>query len=235
MHSVRPRSHATTRLARIVRAIERLDGEPALTEKHAPLINRVMHDLMVAYRSRGHDVGCDDGGTAYALPRSKTVGLVHELTDLAAKVRKAVAGKISLREWTTIWAAEPHRIRKLWKPKLIKTPEGRIIDRGTIAMSFGAPGYGIVVPKPEVVLPVIEAALAKITASPRSKKRERDMDEAKAVAAIRAAYREITGHTGGRVIDKGNLAGRFVALGRDIDGIFGTALFAAKDSVRFRR
>ena len=90
-------------------------------------------------------------------------------------------------------------------------------------------------PKPQIMLPIIERELAKLTATPRPKARTRNADEAAAIAAIRDAYRAITGHKGGRVISNtnGRLAGRLVALGRDIDGIFGTALFA-KDSTRLR-
>jgi hypothetical protein len=232
-----------TKLARVVAALQRLDGDAALIENHARLINQAMLDLMVSYRSHGHDIGVDDGVVAYARSRRKTVGLSRELTELAAKGRKAVAGKITPKEWTTIWAAQPHRIQKLWQPKLIKTSEGRTIDRSTIAMSFithsdafGAKGdyYAMIAPKPEIVLPVIEAALRDITASPRSKTRKRKEHEAEAIAAIRVAYRAITGHAGGRVTKDGQLVGKLVRLGREIDGIFQTKLFADKDSRRLR-
>jgi hypothetical protein len=231
------RGMAPPRLARTVAVLQRLDGDadPAVIEKQADLIHQAWLDMIVGSRSRGHDIGVDDGGIAYARPRSKTKGLKRELDDLLPKCRKAVAGRISLREWTTIWAAQPHRIRKLWKPKLIKTAEGRTIDRSTIAMSFVADGYVIVVPKPGIVLPVIEAALANITASPRSKKREPNAVEAKAIEAIRDAYRAITGNKGGRAINVlGKLDGKLAALGREIDAIFGTKLIAEKDSWRLR-
>ena len=47
--------------------------------------------------------------------------------------------------------------------------------------------FVIVVPKPEIVLPLIEDALAQITAKPNQKKRKRIAEEASAIAAIRAA------------------------------------------------
>jgi len=234
-----------TKLGRVVAALQRLDGDadPAVIQKQAGLIHQAWLDIIVGSRSRGHDIGVDDGGVAYARPRRKTVGLARELTELAAKCRKAVAGKITPKEWTTIWAAQPRRIQKLGRPKLIKTPQGRTIDRSTIAMSFithsdafEAEGdyYAMIAPKPEIVLPVIEAALRDITASPRSKTRKRNADEAKAIEAIREAYRAITGHAGGRVTKDGQLVGKLVRLGREIDGIFQTKLFADKDSRRLR-
>jgi hypothetical protein len=226
-----------TKSARIIAALQRLDGnaDPAVIEKQADLIRQTWLDMIVGYRSRGHDIGIDSDGIAYARARSKTKGLKRELDDLLPKCRKAVRGRISLREWTRIWAAQPHRIRKLWKPKLIKTPEGRTIDRSTIAMSFMADGFVMVVPKPEIVLSMIEAALAQITAKPRSQKHERNEDEAKAMAAVSNAYREISGNTRKRVYREGKGAvGARIQFGREIDRIFGTQLFAAKDSLRFR-
>jgi hypothetical protein len=228
---------AVTTYDKIIAVLWRIDSatDAALIEAHARLIDQVWLDLMVSYRSRGFDIGVDNDNIAYARPRSKTAGLARELGDLAPKCRKAVRGRISLREWTTIWAAQPHRIRKLWKPKLIKTAEGRTIDRSTIAMSFVADGFVMVVPKPEIVLPMIEAALAQITAKPRSQKHERNEAEAMAIAAVSNVYREITGNTRKRVYREGKGAvGARIQFGREIDRIFGTQVFAAKDSVRFR-
>ena len=92
--------------------------------------------------------------------------------------------------------------RRLWKPRLIETAEGRSIDRSTLAMGFATEGFAMLAPKPEIVLPAIERELAKLTATPRPKARTRDAEEAAAIAAIRTAYRAITGHKGGRVIQR---------------------------------
>jgi hypothetical protein len=221
------------RAARVVAALQRLDhADMAVIERHAGLIHFAMLDLIAARRARGFDIGDNDG--AHAWPRTSTVGPARELRDLDRLARKAIAGKISARQWTTAWAAQPERIKRLWKPKLIETPTGRSIDRSTLAMGFEAPGFIMLAPKPEVMLPAIKAELARITATPSTKTRKPNADEAAAIEAIRAAYRAITGHKGARVIRRGRLAGNLFALGREIDSIFGTTLFAVKDSRRLR-
>ena len=68
---------------------------------------------------------------------------------------------------------------------LIETAEGRTIDSSTLAIGFESEGFSMLAPQPDVVLPAIEAELAKITATPRSKSRTRDADKARATAAIR--------------------------------------------------
>jgi hypothetical protein len=224
-----------TRSARIIAALQRLDGnaDPVLIERHATLIHGAMLGLLAAYRARGFDIGRDSAGY-YARPKTSTAGPARELAELAAKCRKAAAGKIGREAWATIWAAQPERIKALWKPKLIKTAEGRTIDRRTLALGFKAEGFATIAPKPEIVQAAIEAALKKITAASNKKTRRRNADEAEAIAAIRAAYQTITGHKGGRVISVGKLAGRLNRLGREIDGVFGTKLFSVKDSKRLR-
>jgi hypothetical protein len=234
-----------TRSARVIAALQRLDADAGrldadtsatVIEHHAQIIHVAMLDLIVARRARGFDIGRDDSG-AYARPRSKITGPARELRDLRPMCRKAVAGKLSAQDWTTTWAAQPVRIRRLvWKPLLVETPEGRSIDRSTLAMGFEAEGFAMLAPKPEVVLPAIERelAIAKITATPGAKTRKPDGDAVEAKEAIRAAYRAITGNRGGRVIRNGRLAGRLAALGRNIDAIFGTRLYAVKDSTRLR-
>lgn len=231
----------TTRAARVVAALQRLDARAGintdavavLIEHHAPRVHSAMLDVLAAHQARGHDIGHDNNGTAFARPRSSTAGPARELRDLRLICRKAITGKISREDWTTAWAAQPDRIRSVWRPSLVETPEGRTIDRSTLAMGFETEGFAMLVPKPEVVLPAIERELAAITVSPRPKTRERDVIEAEAIETIRAAYRAITGHKGGRVISLGKLAGRLITLGRELDGIFGTALFAT-DSTRLR-
>jgi hypothetical protein len=124
-----------TRLDFVAEALERLDEnvDVSVLAPHALLIHRVMSDLVVEQRSRGFDVGVDDDGTPFARPKSKTKGPARELYDLARMCRKAVAGKISLKGWTTEWAAQPERIKALWKP--VRNAD-RSIDRSQIAMSF---------------------------------------------------------------------------------------------------
>jgi len=227
-------------LSKIIAALRRLDAsvDAAMLNRHADLIHAAMLNLITSYRARGHLVGKDDSGGFYARPRNRTVGVARELEELAPKCRKAAAGKISLEGWITIWAAQPERIWMLWKRAMVEYTIGgirfRSIDRSTLAGSFEAHGYHMVAPKPELVLPEIEAALSSAAAMPAAKTRKGNADEAAAIAAIRTAYREITGHEGGRVLFNGKLAGKFNRLGREIDGIFGTSLFAVKDSKRLR-
>lgn len=230
---------------RIVASLQRIDADVdvVLLEKHANAIHGAMFDVVLSYRERGFEIGVDNDGIPYARPKNSTAGPARELRDLVAKCRKGASGKISREEWITIWTALPARIRKLWRKSLIiETVEGgkwrRTIDRSTLAGGFVAgapnPGFTTIVPKPEIVLPAIETALAEITATPGSKKREPNAVEAKAIETIRAAYREISGNRGGRVIARGKLAGKHHALRLEIDLIFGTALFGVKDSKRFR-
>jgi hypothetical protein len=178
-----------TRSARVAAALQRLDGDvdAAVIEHHAGLILAAMLDLIAAYRARGFEIGRDDGGF-YARPKKKTKGLARELPALAAKCRKAVAGKISREDWTSIWAAQPERIKALWKPTLIETADGRTIDSNELALGFTAgegkeAHFGMVAPKPDAVLPAIESELARITATPSSKTRKANDSEAKAIDA----------------------------------------------------
>jgi hypothetical protein len=223
------------KLTGTIEALQRIDGDAdaAVIEKYAVLIHGAMLNYIAAQRARGFDIGHDADGF-YARPKTKTAGPTRELTELAAKGRKAIAGKISGEDWTACWAAQPERIKALWKPTLIDTAQGRTIDLDTVALGFEADGFQMLAPKPEIVQPAIEAALAAITATPGSKKREPNTDEAEAIAAIRAAYQAITRRTGGRVIVRGVLAGKHDRLRREIDGIFGTTLFDVKDSKRLR-
>jgi hypothetical protein len=224
-----------SRSARIALALHRLGGDhPAVIEKHAGLIFVAMIDHVIAERARGHDIGQDSSGFYYANPRLTTVGPARELRDLRLICRKAIAGKISPEQWTTAWAAMPQRITRLCRPPLIETrlPERRgawilapgasgirrDIDSSTLALGFAAASFVMVAPKPLIVLPIIERELARITETPKPKTRKHDVEATAARAAIHNAFREIAGP--GR---RGKLA-----LGRRIDRIFGTALFAAK-------
>lgn len=107
-------------------------------------------------------------------------------------------------------------------------------NRGVVFCS----GLHTIAPKPEVVLPAIEAEVERLKATPGSRRRQRTSNEEKdvAVKAVQAAYGALTGRLGGRVIGAdGRPAGRLHRLGRDIDAIFGTRLFPEKDSRRLRR
>ena len=185
-----------TRPARIVAALQRLDGDAGVIERHAQLIHYAMLDHVAAQRARGHDIGRGDD-RAYARPRSATAGPARELRDLRRACRNAITGKISREDWTTAWAAQPERIKALWKPLLIETGKGRSIDRSTLAAGFEVEGFAMLAPRPEIVLPAIERNLAQITATPQPKTRTRNVEETAAIAAIRAAYRAITGHSAG--------------------------------------
>jgi hypothetical protein len=224
--------------ARLITALSRL-GDPAIAEQQANIIMPLI--LAVITPSRGHEIGRDDAGFYYARSRTATAGLARELRDLRGKARKAVAGTLTGEDWIKAWAAVPARTQRLlWRPRLIETAEGRTIDRRTLAGSYSAPGFALIAPKPEVVLPAIAAKLDLIEATPAAqrRKRKRDEHEQAAIAAIRGAYRMLTnkGYKGARSVDplSGKLAGRLIGLGHEIDRIFGTALFAEKDSRRLR-
>jgi hypothetical protein len=223
----------TPRLALTITALQRLGGNAALIEQHASQIHYAMLHLIATYRACGFDIGRDADGF-YARPRPRTAGLRRELDALAAKCRKAVTRKIGNERWITTWAALPVRTAELWKPVLIRTVEGRTIDRDTLAGGFEAEGFAMLAPKPEVVRPRIELELARTIASPRPKKRERNADETRAIEVITNAYREITGNSRKRVVRNGRAAGGRIQFGREIDAIYGTTLFSVKDSTRLR-
>jgi hypothetical protein len=218
------------RLKALIAALSRL-GVPDVARRHALLIHPLMLAVVADKQARGHDVGRDDHGAFYARPRKTTVGLERELRDLEAAARKAVASKLDPERWINAWAAMPTRTQsRLWK-RLLKEVVAR-------AFSYSAPGYGIVVPRPEDALPAIIAEHKSLSEVPGAKRRRRRRHEPsdEAIVAIRAAYRELTGRRGGRVkAPDGKLAGRLVRLGREVDQIFGTSLFVAKvDSRRLR-
>jgi hypothetical protein len=93
------------------------------------------------------------------------------------------------------------------------------------------------VPTPQHVLAAIAAERERIkqTAGCERRKRKRDELEAAAIKAMRAAFHELTRKKGARAIDANKkLTGRFHRLGLEVDRIFSTQLFAAKDSRRLR-
>ena len=85
-------------------------------------------------------------------------------------------------------------------------------------------------------MPAIEAELAEIAVAPGSKVHKRNEAEAEAIAAIDAAFTEITGKDTARVVrvKDGKAVGQRILFGREVDGLYGTKLFGAKDSTRFR-
>jgi hypothetical protein len=238
-----------SKLERLITALNQLGGDPAVAEKHAPLMLIEWCMLRLVMPSSGHDIGGDHDGGFYARRRMKTAGLERELRDLGGKARKTVSGKLGVKEWMNAWAALPDRTQRLlWRPKLIQTTKSRTVrqliqtlksrtvDRNQLAGSFSAPGFHMIVPKPELVLPAVEIERERLKAKPGGQRRKRQRDEAERAATevIRAAYQEATGNKGGRVIRNGRLVGRLHSLGHEIDGIFGTKLYAVKDSRRHR-
>jgi hypothetical protein len=95
----------------------------------------------------------------------------------------------------------------------------------------------MLVPKPQDALDAIQAERKRIeqAASTERRKRKRDQAEHAAIQAVRSAYQKLTGKKGGRATDaNGKLTGRLVRLGREVDEIFSTNLFADIDSRRLR-
>jgi hypothetical protein len=224
-----------TKLAQLITSLSRLGGDPGIAEQQAYQIFPLM--IAVVTPTRGYGIGGDsEDFEARQLPQ--TTGLARELRDLGGKARKAAAGNLSKEAWMRAWAAVPNRTRRvLWRPKLIRTEKGRTIDRSTLSGSFSAPGLQTIVPKPELVLSAIESEIEqlKATSSGQRQRRMRDANERAAIEAIRSAYQALTGYKGGRVISTdGRLTGRLQRLGREVDAIFGTGLFAEKDSRRLR-
>jgi hypothetical protein len=224
-----------SKFERLITVLSRLGGDPIVAHKHAQVI--LWRMTVVATPSKGHDIGGGDDPGFYAHPRTSVAGLERELRDIGGRARKAVIGKLSVEAWMKAWAALPDRtMRLLWRPKLIQAAKSRTVDRDQLAGSFSAPGFHMIVPKPELVLPAVEIELERLKAKPGAQRRKRQRDEAEhaATEAIRAAYQEVTGNKGGRVIRNGRLVGRLHSLGQQIDGIFGTKLYAVKDSRRHR-
>jgi hypothetical protein len=224
-----------SKLERVIAALSRLGGDRAAAERHARRIQWCM--LRLAMPSKGHDIGGDEDSGFYARQRTSAAGLERELRDIGGRARKAVIGKLSIVAWMKAWAALPDRAKRLlWRPKLIQTAKGRTMDRDQLAASFSAPGFHMIAPKPELVLPALEIESKRLKANPGAQRRKRRRDDAEhaAIEAIRAAYQEVTGNKGGRVIRNGRLVGRLQSLGREVDNIFGAKLYAVKDSRRHR-
>lgn len=151
------------------------------------------------------------GATA---PPRRSLGPMRELRDLGGLARKATAGKISAEDWLQAWSSISRRMRH----SLV----------GTL----------MTVPRPEEVSLAIASEIERLKALPRAhrqRRRKRVGVESDAIAAVRFAYWELTGHYSGRAFnDEGKLDSPLVRFGREIDEIFGTSLFAVKDSRRLR-
>ena len=147
-------------------------------------------------------------------PRRKSRGPARELRDLDRLARKAAAGRITRANWKNAWRATPSQIRLTL---------GQSLERGA--------------PPPKKILRRIRAEVEWLEAQPAAERRRRRRDGAEndAITRIRFAFWELTHRRGGRAFnDEGKLDSPLVRFGREIDEIFGTRLFAVKDSRRLR-
>jgi hypothetical protein len=144
----------------------------------------------------------------------KSRGPARELRDLERLARKAAAGRISPADWKNAWRATPSQTRLMLRQSL---------ERGA--------------PPPKKILRRIMAEVEWLKAQPAAERRRRRRDGAEndAITRIRFAFSEVTHRRGGRAFnDEGKLDSPLVRFGREIDEIFGTRLFAVKDSRRLR-
>ena len=199
----------------------------AATAEATP-IHTAMLDVIAQASSRGHDIGAD---TAYfARPRKKAAGPARDLIDISRSARKALTGEISWEGWVTAWARLPAKTRQLvWQPPLKQTKRGKTVDRKQL-LGYAASGFAMIAPRPATALPAIEAALARMKTTPRSKHRKPDAAGRTALAAIWRAFQTIPGSS------KSPRSPRYLELGRAVDKIYDTDLFNVKVAGRrFRR
>jgi hypothetical protein len=209
----------------LVELLSRL-GDRAIANEWAIHIHSAIYGLY-----RGYDIGRDDNGF-YARPRlTSPAGPAKELRDLAASARKALRGKISREDWMRTWAAQPQYISRACRPFLL-LPETRSFDEAKLCGSFSAPGFNMIVPKPDAILLAIDAETREHTGN---KKRKPDLAARNVIVVIRSAYRALTGKPGGRTISAHGQAGRLVRLGQEIDRIFGVKVFPKVDSRRLEK
>jgi len=202
-------------------------GDSALAEKHA----RHIHAAVLA-ASRGHDIGQDETGY-YARPRhAKSLGPAKEFRDLASLARKTIRGKISREDWAREWAARPPAVWRACRPFLLERGS-RSLDK-TKLVSFSAPRFTTIIPKPEAALPALEIALERGRIAPRSKEHKPDQAADDVIAVVQSAYSALTGHRGSRTFLANGQPGRLLRLGFEIDRLFGTNFFPG-DSTRLRR
>jgi hypothetical protein len=147
-------------------------------------------------------------------PRRKSQGPARELRDLARLARKAAVGRIARADWENAWSTTRIFIRSMLSQSL---------ERGA--------------PPPKKILRRIMDEVELLNALPAAERRRRRRDgaETDAITSIRDAFSELTHRRGGRGFNaEGELDGPLVRFGREIDEIFGTRLFAVKDSRRLR-
>jgi hypothetical protein len=208
------------RRAEVVAVLHHIDGNPALAE----LIHWAMLDVAVEAAGEGYEIGSDV--VYYARPRKKAAGAARDLRDLLRAARKAEARNLRIDEdWITAWARLPAKTRQLVRrPRVQTDEEGRALNY----MGYSAPGFRMIVPKPEIAIPGIEAALQRIATTPQSKRRLPSEAKDYARETIWRAFQ-----TGS--IRSGVRSGAFLEFARAVDRIYGTDLFDAKDGRHLRR
>jgi hypothetical protein len=216
---VPPVAAGDDRRAQLIAILRDIGGDPG----EAELIHRAMLDVMVQATGEGREIGADT--VYYARPR-RAVGPARDLRDLLRAAQKAKVRNLRIDEdWIAAWARLPAKTRQLVRlPKLIQTEDGRALDY----MGYSAPGFTMIVPKPAIAMPGIEAALQRIKTTPGSKRRQPNETKDKAREKIWRAFQ--TGSVGGGV-----RARAFLEFGRAIDQIYGTDLFDSKDGRHLRR
>jgi hypothetical protein len=211
----------TNRRAQLIAALRSIGG----ASHAADTIHHVMLDVMAEKTSRGHDIGADTA--YYARPRKKAKGPVRDLQDTRRAARKAIARGLSLdHDWVDAWARLPADTRRLIRlPRRILTEDGRAIDY--MGYQIHDPEFAIIVPRPELALPGIEAVLLALARAPGAKHRIPNQVEDRARTLIWHAFK--AGNGGGARTTA------FLEFGRTIDRIYGTNLFGAEDGRHFRR
>jgi hypothetical protein len=205
-------------------------GDRTIAEEQAPKIHAAM--LMLA---RGQDIGREADTGYFARPRRSSQGPAKDLRDLASAARRSIKGAIDTEEWFEAWAAQPRSTWKLCRPSLL-LPGTRNFDPDKLLGHYRAPGYTLVVPKPHVVLPALQAQLDEMKGlTGNKKKRTPDLAAREAITVIRAAYKALTGKPGGRTVPPEGRPGPLVRFGREIDKLFGTKVFPRADSSRLKK
>jgi len=206
-------------------------GDRTIAEREARKIHAAIRAL-----ARGYDIGKDADGFYARLRRTKPAGPARELRDLAAAARKALRGKISREDWMDRWAAQPGSISRACRPFFL-LPGTRSMDPEKLLGNFSTPGFTMVVAKPEAVLSAIGALReqTKKDTGTNSRERKPDLAAREVIAAVRSAYRALTGRPAGRTISSDGRAGRLVQLGRHVDNLYGTKIFPKADSRRLKK
>ena len=212
------------RLTELTLNLRNFGGDTA----EAKPIHAAMLDVIAQASSRGHDIGVDT--TYYARPRKKAAGPARDLIDISRSARKALKREISWQDWVTAWARLPATTRQLvWQPPLKQTKRSRTVDRKQL-LGYSASGFTMIAPKPATVFPAIEAELARMKTTPRSKHRKPDAAARTVLAAVWRAFQTIPGSS------KSPRSPRYLEFGQAVDKIYDTDLFDVKVAGRrFRR